>query len=232
MIDNIYQIVKTILNKELRGNVSPAEFNLLAKQVQDEIFRDYFNESNLEKNKQNRGLINKNLANLPYLQRQKTNQFHALDTLIYNLSTTRFDLPSNIYYIKDRGLDYNGKVIDETQTADYSFMNSTMAGPSTTFPVYEMYSDSVKVYPETITENVSCRYLRKPLAPKWTYTVVSNTEMFDNTKGDFQDFELHESELPNIVIQMLSYFGINLRETEVAQYAEALKKEVEIKKQQ
>ena len=86
--------------------------------------------------------------------------------------------------------------------------------------------------PNTITTGVTCRYLREPLDPKWTFTDVSGTEMFNPSAVDFQDFELHTSEFPNIVIQMLSFFGINIREPMVTQYAEALKQKQTNKEEQ
>ena len=41
-IDTVYQRVLAIANKEQRGYITPLEFNLLANQVQLEIFEDYF----------------------------------------------------------------------------------------------------------------------------------------------------------------------------------------------
>ena len=232
MIDLIYQIVKTVLNKELRGNLSPDEFNKLAKQVQDSIFAGYFGDANLSMNKENKGLVNRDHANISQQIRQKINQFNSNATLAYDGGSLKFTLPSDIYFINDNGLLYLTNVIEEAQAADFGFLSSSLAAPSTTFPVYEEFRGEVQVYPATIVASVTCRYLRKPLDPKWTYTVSLGTEMYDNSAVDHQDFELHTSELPVIVIEMLSLFGINLRETEVAQYAEALKRIVEVKKQQ
>ena len=95
-----------------------------------------------------------------------------------------------------------------------------------------METDKITISPSSIITSVTCRYVRVPAAPKWTYTVVSSAELFDNTLSDFQDFELHESEFSNIVIRMLSYSGINIKDKEVAQYAEALKQKQTIKEEQ
>jgi hypothetical protein len=45
-INTVYQTVLYILNKEQRGYITPAEFNSLAAQVQDEIFQSYFPDGN------------------------------------------------------------------------------------------------------------------------------------------------------------------------------------------
>jgi len=232
MIDTVYQLLKTIVNKELRGNLSPAEFNLIAKQAQESIFRGYFEDANRDKIKENRGLTNKNFANLSLYQRQRIEKFSASSSLTYNGSISRFDLPTDLYFIKDRGVAYNGNVVDEVQSSDITFLSASSAGASETFPVYELFDTSIKVLPATIITGVSCQYLRVPANPKWTYIIVSGVEMFDSTLSDYQDFELHTSEFTNIVITMLSYFGINIRETEVTQYAEALKQKQMIEEEQ
>lgn len=45
-VNTVYQTVLYILNKEQRGYITPAEFNSLATQVQDEIFQSYFPDGN------------------------------------------------------------------------------------------------------------------------------------------------------------------------------------------
>tara|TARA_R110000803_G_scaffold78075_1_gene143076 strand:+ start:1005 stop:1706 length:702 start_codon:yes stop_codon:yes gene_type:complete len=232
MIDTVYQLLKTIVNKELRGNVSPAEFNLIAKQAQDRIFRGYFEDANRDKNRQNKGLASKNYANLPLFQRQKIEQFSAQATLVPdNPGDSDLPLPTNLYFIKDRGISINGNVIDETEASDISFLSASKAGPSETFPVYEQTQGRISILPTTISAGVICRYLKIPSNPKWTYQIVSNIEMFDSGQSDYQDFELHSSEFTNIVIIMLSYFGINIREAEVTKYAEELRKMIHIKEE-
>ena len=46
LTDSVYKTVLNILNKENRGYVTPAEFNTLAKQAQNEIFEGYFSSRN------------------------------------------------------------------------------------------------------------------------------------------------------------------------------------------
>ena len=45
-INTVYTTVLYILNKEQRGYITPAEFNSLATQVQEEIFESYFPDGN------------------------------------------------------------------------------------------------------------------------------------------------------------------------------------------
>ncbi len=236
MIDEVFQVLKTIINKELRGNLTPSEFNLVAKQVQDSIFRGYFEDANRDKNKENRGQVNQNYANLSFIQRQRIDEFSFTAGLALTAPTdpppaySIFTLPADLYLIKHRGISSGNNIIDEAQGSHLLSMISSSVAPSSTFPVYERQGNLLRVYPNTILV-ADCRYLRNPLDPKWTFTVVSNSELFNIAAGDFQDFELNTSEFSRIVIEMLSYFGINIREPEVAKYAEALKRITEVKEE-
>lgn len=229
MINSTYELLKTILNKELRGNVTPIEMNLIAKQVQEEIFRGYFEDEARDKYKEKRGLSSKGYANLALLQRQRIDQFSEKAALTY--SAPNFLLPEDLYFIKDFGIDHNGIVVEEMEGQYVSFLGKSLAAPSTVFPTYEQSGNLLTIAPTTIISGITCRYVRKPKDPKWTYTIVANTEMYDPDADDFQDFELHTSEFTNIVVRMLSYFGVNIREADVSQYAEALKKEKETREE-
>lgn len=221
MIDTIYKVLLTILNKENQGYISPEEFNLLAINVQNEIFRSYFNDENQAKNKGNRGLTNRGYGNQALNTRADIGKF-ATDSDLTAVAGV-LTLPSDLYKLEDRGVSTAaGVLIDEVERNQIVTMMRTEVAPTVLYPVYEFKGETLKIYPTTITD-VNVRYIRKPLDPKWTYTIVSNKEMYDPTNGSFQDFELDYSEFSNIVLRMLSFFGINLREVEVVQVAEGLK---------
>ena len=93
MLDTIYKVLLTILNKENQGYISPEEFNLIAIKVQNEIFRSYMEDENLDKNKQNRGLTNNGYANLSFNQRQRITRFAKNADLIVTAGT--LTLPSD-----------------------------------------------------------------------------------------------------------------------------------------
>lgn len=237
MIDLVYQTVLTVLSKDNQGYVTPEEFNKISNLVQMEIFRGYFEDENRDKNKQNRGLSNEGYSNLPFHQRQRIDQFAATASLVYSAGT--HILPADLYVIEEDGISLptNGAVIEEVERKDLAFLNKSDAKPTVTYPVYERFNTYIKVYPTSVIVNIDCRYLRTPKAPKWTYYVMalpdgSQPVMFDSTNPSFQDFELHESEFSNIVIKVLSYFGITLRESDVVQITESLKQQVKIENQE
>lgn len=220
MLDTIYKTLLTILNKENQGYISPEEFNLLANNTQQEIFRSYFEDENLDKNKQNRGLTNRGYSNLPFNQRQRITPFAA--TVDLPVTTGSVTLPTDLYFVEDNGITSStGIILDEVERSSIARLIRTEVVPTELYPVYESYGNTLKIYPTTIS-NINIRYIRKPLAPKWTYFIVANKELYDPSNASFQDFELHESEFSNIVLRMLTFFGINLREEAIVQVAEAL----------
>jgi len=228
MIDTVFQIVKTVLNKELRGNITPDEFNKVARQVQEDIFAGYFGQNAMYQNKQNKGYTGLNHANMPQKIRQKIDILQSEASLTLN-GDNNFDLPTDLYYINDRGLTFGvNTLIDEIQSNEFAFLSSSSQA-SETFPTYKQLGNEIKVLPATITSNVKCSYIRKPLAPKWTYMTISDIAMYNAAAVDHQDFELHPSELPNIVINMLSYFGLNLGVADVTAIAEEMKQKKDIK---
>jgi hypothetical protein len=78
------------------------------------------------------------------------------------------------------------------------------------------------VYPNTIISAISADYIRYPLAPKWTWVSLSGGEpVFDQSALDYQDFELPLSDENNLIIKILQYAGLTIREAEIVQAAKS-----------
>tara|TARA_R110002051_G_scaffold159643_1_gene231137 strand:- start:1429 stop:2121 length:693 start_codon:yes stop_codon:yes gene_type:complete len=221
MIDLVKSTVLTILNKENNGYITPAEFNMLANNVQYEIYRDYFENINRDTVRDNRGFSSSGYGNLPFKERQRITKFATASSI--TKSNGVFSLPSNLYFIEQDGVTTaSNKVVEEVERSSMAYLQGSSAAPTTAHPVYESMGDSISVLPSTV-ESINLRYLRKPLKPNWTYMSVGGDPLFNISDNSYQDFELHASEFSNIVNRMLVYFGINLREAQIVQVAEGLK---------
>ena len=77
------------------------------------------------------------------------------------------------------------------------------------------------VYPITLTANIWINYLRYPKEPKWTYNSVSGDPLFNPSAFDYQDFELPMSDFSDLVVKILQYAGVSIREQEVIAAAKA-----------
>jgi hypothetical protein len=102
-------------------------------------------------------------------------------------------------------------------------LNSIYTAPNESFPAYTIQDSTLTAYPDTIVAGeVSSQYIRYPKDPKWTYMSLTNGEpMFDSTNSDFQDFELPLDDEPDLILKILQYAGMSIREVSAVQFAQA-----------
>jgi hypothetical protein len=218
MINTVRNTVMAILNKDNNGYITPEEFNLFAKQAQLEIFEQYFYDYTNWVNKRNARLANDGYANIQKNISETIDEFSTSSTLVYDAPSQSFALPADWYYVNV--VLYGTKEIEYVaQNKVMNLLSSNITAPSTAYPAYYQKGDDIKVYPASITSSVSAMYVRYPLDPKWTYDVVAGSPIFNQSLGDYQDFELPQSEQNDLVFKILSYAGVNIREAEVVQFA-------------
>jgi hypothetical protein len=100
--------------------------------------------------------------------------------------------------------------------------NSLLTAPTRTFPAYTQEGDLLTAYPSTLTEGVLCNYIRYPKDPKWTYQSLTGGEpVFDSSQSDYQDFELPNDDEPSLIMKILQYAGMSIREIQAVQFAQA-----------
>ena len=92
------------------------------------------------------------------------------------------------------------------------------------FPAYVQNGDKITVFPDTINgaNQVKAQYIRYPKDPKWTYQTLANGEpVFDSSQGDYQDFELAIDDQVDLVVKILQYAGMSIREVQAVQFGKA-----------
>ena len=100
--------------------------------------------------------------------------------------------------------------------------NSMLTAPSRMFPVYTQEASLLTAFPSTLTEGILCQYIRYPKNPKWTYNTLTGGEpVFDSTQADFQDFELPIDDEPSLIMKILQFAGMSIREIQAVQFAQA-----------
>lgn len=219
-IDTVYQRVLATVNKENRGYITPQDFNLFANQAQLEIFEQYFFDLNQYSRLKE---TNAEYSNLHKITKEKLSKFQKEATLTY--STDYFAFPSDFHKLGT--VIYNDTVelekVDKKQLMDY--MGSKLTQPNTANPLYIQNATSstgnwgIKVYPSTIISDISCTYVRKPAAVEWAYTNVGGNALYNASNST--DFELHESDEVTLVFKILLYAGLNIKEADVIQIADA-----------
>lgn len=100
--------------------------------------------------------------------------------------------------------------------------NSIYTAPTLEYPAYTSEETSVQVFPNTnmTAGRVVAQYFRYPRDPNWTYVTLTGGEpVFNQSAGDFQDFEIPLDEENNLTMKILQYAGVTIREPEVFGFA-------------
>ena len=232
-VDTVYKTVLYILNKEQRGYITPDEFNKLGTQVQREIFEQYFEELNQQ-------------LRIPQTDNEYANRIKNLEEKIDVFKTNQtctganpFILPSNLHRLGTLIYNVNSKEIQGVNRNEYFLINkSPLTAPTISNPLYVLEGtgtpsaapSSATVFPASITTNqVDAYYIKAPENPIWAYTVGSlgQYEFADPgviipvpipATGSI-NFELHPSEQTNIILNILMYSGVVIRDPQIVQTA-------------
>lgn len=220
MINSVYNTVLNIVAKERNGFITPEEFNSFAKQSQLELFQQYFYDFQKAKISDLKGMETSGYSDITKQIDQTIDFFSSNTDLVYNGVDFKFDLPENFFLLNV--LYYNGKEVTHVDQGKLHYLlNSNLTAPTETYPTYVMQGTQVAVYPTTITDNINIYYVRYPADPKWTYTVVNGSPLFNQSANDYQDFELAISDFPKLVVKICEYAGVSIREMDVVTAARA-----------
>ncbi len=97
--------------------------------------------------------------------------------------------------------------------------NNPLLVPTKTYPIY-LYEDSkLYLYPQTITSDISVSYLRKPVDVIWNFTIPSGQNYYQYNATNSVNFELSKTEQANIILKILLYSGVVIRDPSIVQIA-------------
>lgn len=116
---------------------------------------------------------------------------------------------------------YNDEVeAEEVTRPDFLRINMVpLTAPSDSFPVYLYENDKIYIRPTSINSNVTASYIRKPISPKWDFTVNATTQAYVYNYNTSVNFELDSTEQASIVTKILLYAGVVIRDPQVVQLA-------------
>jgi len=221
-IDTVYQRVLALANKEQRGYITPQEFNLYANQVQMDIFEEYFYDIDLY----NRAPENTTeYSNRKDITDDKLAAFKKKENAPVSLGQGLFEVRDDVYKLGT--VKYQERyVVDEVQEDELIRINSSpLTIPNRTRPVYSRFANNftidqvIQVYPTSITSQLTYNYTKKPSRVTWGYVVVNGNALYNSSTS--VNFELHVSEESKLVYKILSLAGINLKDPNLYQMANA-----------
>ena len=231
-IDEIYRLVQTLANKEQRGFITPSDFNLLAKQAEMELYNKRLSIV-MEKSqpKKAAGYYHESLS--PGLAEQDIVHFlNKMDHGVANSSTASSGAVVN------KTMDYLVSIttrVDEehhissnipldivTDENINQILRSSLVKPSMEYPIALLSgSGSAKkiiVFPEAIRK-VLITYYHYGNNPKWGYVAIAGKPVYDASNST--QFILSPRCHGELVIKILEYLGVSIREADVVQYAQA-----------
>ena len=235
-INTVYQTVLYILNKEQRGYITPAEFNSLATQVQDEIFQSYFPDGN-QVNRQNQNNTQNDteffniFKDISYklfpFEREAVFTYNAVnDGFIYTGGDTIYKLGEIISTYNAVNPTYNS-ITQLTSKSDYSqITRSNLTTPTVNYPI--CFTTSAIIAPATTSQlllkisptpnalKINCLF--KPTTPSWSFT-VGTLGQYVYSSSTSVSFELDVSEQSDLIINILKYCGIIINDPTIIQAA-------------
>jgi hypothetical protein len=139
-----------------------------------------------------------------------------------NLSDDIFTSTGDNYFIYSAA---NIKDLEKVSAGKITMLNNSMlTAPSLLFPAYTQENLVYRVYPASLSNpgQVQATYFRYPKDPKWTYVILLGGEpSFDQSQPDYQDFEMPAEDEFKLVMKILQYCGISIREDKVVQFGMA-----------
>lgn len=157
------------------------------------------------------------------------NTTNSTSTIVTAVTNTILGLRDDIFPATPRAYKiYDSSTMSEVERVSQSEITrlntSSLTSPTVLFPAYTLDGDVISVYPSSINEvgRIECQYVRYPSDPKWTFVnITGGAPVFDQSQGDFQDFELTIDDEVDLVMKILQMAGMSIREIQAVQFAKA-----------
>jgi hypothetical protein len=206
-VNTVYRTVLLILNKEQRGYLTPDEFNKIASQVQLEIFRSYIDDYNqLSRTQQPEATYADRIS----LLQEKISIFEK--TVTSNLSgPSPITLPTDLYKIGS--IVHNGaNELQKIQKSElYTLNQSPLTAPTIKHPVYYTEGNTYVCIPVT-TGTLTNNYIKVPADVVWNFTIPSGQNYYEYDSSGSIDFEIHVSEQTEVILKILLYAGVVVKD--------------------
>lgn len=222
-VNTVYPTVLSILNKEQRGYLTPYEFNKIATQVQLEIFEKLFQDLNQYTRMPKTDVeFASRIDHLrDELQPFIVNAFaSAVTGNVYTLPTaTEVYRLGAAFYERVEGAP---EIQIVSKREYHEQIQSPILKPSKDFPIATYNDNKLTVFPTvTTTPNVNdigFNYVKKPSDVVWNYS-VGGVGQYIYTPTGSQDFEINDTNQTEVILEILKYAGVVIRDPQIVQAA-------------
>tara|TARA_R100000951_G_scaffold24131_1_gene20332 strand:+ start:329 stop:1042 length:714 start_codon:yes stop_codon:yes gene_type:complete len=220
-VNTVYTTVLSILNKEQRGYLTPYEFNQVATQVQLDIFEKFFEDYNQ--------YIRMPQTDVEFASRmdhimEEFQVFEKSDTASNTPTTNVYNQPTDLHRFGSASwtVGTNSPPIEIITNKVYNQIKlSDLTQPSKNLPVAKYNQNKLTVFPDPgvyANTDVVFNYIRKPLDPDWAFTTGNVGQYVYDSVGSV-DFEISDSQQTEVILEILKYSGVIVRDVEIVQAA-------------
>ena len=232
-VNVVYSTLKDLVNKDQQGFVSVKEFNNFAQVAQLRIFNRLFDMMK-EGSRLERAGFGQGRDMSKYKQIKEDLAVFAKSEDVSKASGVfaRPDDFARLISISTSGGSLLGRTTRTPIQVCYDeekidrILSSTLNAPTANYPV-ALVSGDIEVFPETISK-IKMRYYKIPQStvtdgtpsssPPVYATAGGSTDLFSSASS--RDFELPEHYTMDLVMEIASLIGINLRDADVSNYAQ------------
>jgi hypothetical protein len=221
-VNVVYKTLKDLVNKDQQGFVNVDEFNKFAQVAQLRIFNRLFDQLK-DGSKLERAGFGQGRDKSKYKQIQEDLAIFATSSDVTRHSTknvflrnsAEIDDLARIISISTAGSLLLGQTTRTPVEICYDeekierILSSTLNAPTESFPVALITGD-IEVFPESI-KKIKIRY----------YKLASGATNDEYDSTNSYDFELPEHYTMDLVVEIASLIGVNLRDQQVTAYAAA-----------
>jgi len=237
-VNDVYQTVLFILNKEQRGYMTPPEFNKVGAQVQNQIFEKYFEDLNF--------FLRNRPTDNEYADRIKTTEekityFEVSNTLAGGnpFDLTTLPVGEELHRLGTVEFD-NGVENSELQFVSHHELNlikrSKLTAPTLIRPLYTLNGNTLTSYPDIPT--LIFNYVKKPKDPIWAfdigtqgqyeYVAPGNPSQYPASATGSVHFEISNIDKTELIIGILLYAGVIIRDPQIVQAASSAIQQEEV----
>jgi hypothetical protein len=166
------------------------------------------------------GYATNDVITIPQASMTGASSDYTFPVLSTDIVIGNIDLPSDLYRVinlsrLDRSVNF-----EQVEKSEYTYINSSkLTKPSKDYPVYYRGNEGIKISPTSlINETITFDYIKMPLDPYWGYTTSSNAG-YQYASSSSRDFEIHQSDEVNLVVKILGYAGVIIKDPSIVQAA-------------
>tara|TARA_R110000851_G_scaffold79067_1_gene174232 strand:+ start:2297 stop:3028 length:732 start_codon:yes stop_codon:yes gene_type:complete len=233
-IQQVYNTLRDLTNKEQKGFITPRVFNSLAFVAQMNVYNEFFTELVDAKKLSRQGfelgrdksLKKQKLEDLSYFVKKTT--IAASDNVFAKPQDLSKIISIGIHDPIDFGTVSNPcEILYDIEKANY-ILGSNLSTPTRDFPV-ALVSENIEVFPASVNR-IELTYYKSPTSWKWQTQIAQpvgpNYSVYTQAGGvdvpnplSMRDFMLPDHCVPELVSEMAKLLGVRLRDPNIQSFA-------------